>query len=82
MDFRPEIEVQPDTIAAIVARYGLSTSTAARLSHAGTSNTIYLLGDAFVLRVPRNDPSRFGPSRGRGWVKQRLARLRVATVFL
>ncbi len=60
MDVPPEIEVLPGTIAAIVARYGLGTSTAARLFHAGTSNSIYLLGDAFVLRVPHNHPTRIG----------------------
>jgi ABC-type transport system involved in Fe-S cluster assembly fused permease/ATPase subunit len=36
----PEIDVPPGTITAIVSRYGLGTSTVARLAHSGSSHTI------------------------------------------
>lgn len=57
MELPPEVDTTPAMIAAIVARYGLGTRSATRLAHAGTSHTVYLLDDAFVLRVPREHPA-------------------------
>lgn len=52
----PKVEASPATIDAIVARLALGTRTAAPLAHRGTSHTVYLLDDTFVLRIPRNHP--------------------------
>jgi len=53
----PKVEVSPATIDAIVAHLALGTRTATPLAHRGTSHTIYLLDDAFVLRIPANHPA-------------------------
>jgi aminoglycoside phosphotransferase (APT) family kinase protein len=52
----PEVDVTPPTVAAIVARFNLNTRTATRLSHQGTSHTVFFLDERYVLRVPRNHP--------------------------
>jgi aminoglycoside phosphotransferase (APT) family kinase protein len=44
------------TIAAIVVRHSLSTRAWTRLASLGTATTIYLLDDAYVLRVPHHQP--------------------------
>ena len=54
----PAVEVSAAAGAAIAARHGIAAPTLARLDHSGTSNTIYLLGGDYVLRVPRDDPAR------------------------
>lgn len=51
------IDIMPATIAAIVARHRLGTRTFAPLASLGTATTIYLLGDAYILRVPHNHPA-------------------------
>ncbi len=51
-------EVSDAVLHAIAARYGLGTRTFAQLTHMGSGNTVYLLGDDYVLRVPLNDPVR------------------------
>src|SRR5689334_19445261 len=54
---RTDIDSNLDTaIAAIVMRHKLNTSTWTRLTSLGTATTIYLLDDAYVLRVPHNRP--------------------------
>jgi len=51
-------EVSDAALHAIVARHGLGTRTFAQLAHVGSGNTVYFLGDEYVLRVPLNDPVR------------------------
>jgi aminoglycoside phosphotransferase (APT) family kinase protein len=53
----PEIEVSNATIRAIVARFALGTREATPFVHNGTSHSIFMLDDAFVLRIPRNHPA-------------------------
>jgi aminoglycoside phosphotransferase (APT) family kinase protein len=53
----PEIAVSAATIRAIVARFALGTRKATPFVHSGTSHTIFMLDDAFVLRIPRNHPA-------------------------
>ena len=45
-----------NTIAAIVARHGLRTHTWTRLASLGSTMTIFLLDDLYVVRIPRNQP--------------------------
>jgi len=51
-------EVSEAALDAIAARHGLGAGTFAQLAHAGSGNTVYFLGDDYVLRVPLNDPVR------------------------
>jgi aminoglycoside phosphotransferase (APT) family kinase protein len=51
-------EVSAAALRAIAARHGLGAAPAVQLAHAGSGNTVYFLGDAYVLRVPLNDPAR------------------------
>lgn len=53
----PAVAVTPASIAAIIAHHGLGTSSFAPLPSVGTSMSVYLLDDRFVLRVPRNHPA-------------------------
>jgi aminoglycoside phosphotransferase (APT) family kinase protein len=53
----PEVAVSAATIRAIVARFALGTHEATPFVHSGTSHTIFMLDDAFVLRIPRNHPA-------------------------
>jgi aminoglycoside phosphotransferase (APT) family kinase protein len=53
----PEVAVSTAAIAAIVARFALGTHTATSFAHSGTSHIIFMLDDAFVLRIPRNHPA-------------------------
>jgi aminoglycoside phosphotransferase (APT) family kinase protein len=53
----PEVAVSAATITAIVARFALGTREATPFVHSGTSHTIFMLDDAFVLRIPRNHPA-------------------------
>jgi aminoglycoside phosphotransferase (APT) family kinase protein len=53
----PEVAVSAATITAIVARFGLGTREAIPFVHTGTTHTIFMLDDAFVLRIPRNHPA-------------------------
>jgi aminoglycoside phosphotransferase (APT) family kinase protein len=48
-----------ETLAAILARHGLSGRTVQPFPHAGRDSLIYLLGDDLILRVPINDPPPF-----------------------
>ena len=45
-----------NTIAAIVARHGLRTHTWTRLASLGSTMTIFLLDNLYVVRIPRNQP--------------------------
>jgi aminoglycoside phosphotransferase (APT) family kinase protein len=53
----PEVAVSAATIRAIVARFALGTREATPFVHSGTSHTIFMLDNAFVLRIPRNYPA-------------------------
>jgi len=48
------VEVAPAVLVAIAKRLGLTTSINIPLPSLGKFNSIYLLGDDFVLRVPQN----------------------------
>jgi aminoglycoside phosphotransferase (APT) family kinase protein len=48
--------VSGETLRAIVERHGLGARQFSRLPEAGIFNAIYLMGDDYVLRVPREDP--------------------------
>lgn len=48
--------VSEEILCAIVERHGLSAWKFSRLPEAGIFNAIYLLGDDYVLRVPREAP--------------------------
>jgi aminoglycoside phosphotransferase (APT) family kinase protein len=52
-------EVTTEALHAIAARHGLGVSTFSMLPSVGIFNTIYLLGEHLVLRVPRNHPNAF-----------------------
>jgi aminoglycoside phosphotransferase (APT) family kinase protein len=49
--------VSDETLRAIVERHGLEARRFSRLPEAGIFNAIYLLGDDYVLRVPREHPA-------------------------
>jgi aminoglycoside phosphotransferase (APT) family kinase protein len=51
-------EVSDAALRAIAVRHGLGTAPVVQLAHAGSGTTVYFLGDAYVLRVPLNDPAR------------------------
>jgi aminoglycoside phosphotransferase (APT) family kinase protein len=52
-DFPP---ITDHVLRAIASRHGLSTSSIVRLPQVGLFNTIYLLGDDTILRIPRDHP--------------------------
>jgi hypothetical protein len=49
--------VSGETLRAIVERHGLGARQFSRLPEAGIFNAIYLMGDDYVLRMPREDPA-------------------------
>lgn len=53
----PAIAISDAAIQAIVARHGLGTHSYTPLVSAGHATSVYLLDDAFVLRVPRDHPA-------------------------
>src|SRR5581483_5488122 len=56
----PEVtEVTTEALHAMAKRHGLGVSTFSMLLTVGIFNTIYLLGEHLVLRVPRNHPKAF-----------------------
>lgn len=50
------LAVSPEVCRAITARHGLPDCAPTRLPQIGVINAIYLLGETFVLRVPRDYP--------------------------
>jgi aminoglycoside phosphotransferase (APT) family kinase protein len=50
-------QVSITTIKAIIKHHGLGVDTVRQLPEVGIFNTIYQLGDDFVLRIPRNHPN-------------------------
>jgi hypothetical protein len=48
--------VTGEVLAALAARHGLPTEPIVRLPDTGIFNAIYLMGDAHILRVPRQHP--------------------------
>ena len=54
----PEVTpVTEETAAAIAARHGLRMDGFEPLAHAGIINSVFALGQDYVLRVPRNHPA-------------------------
>jgi aminoglycoside phosphotransferase (APT) family kinase protein len=53
----PSIDLSPATIAALVARHGLSVQRCVALPGRGTAVSVYLLDDQFALRVARDHPA-------------------------
>ncbi len=53
----PHVAVSQAALRAIAARHGLRVRTFTRLPDVGIFNAIYLLGEAWVLRVPRLHPA-------------------------
>ncbi len=56
-------DVSQETLHVIAARHGLEVDTCARLPQVGVINTIYALGDTYVLRVPRDHPGPIAQAR-------------------
>jgi hypothetical protein len=50
-------EVRPETLLSIARRHGLDVENFSLLPEAGVFNAIYLLGEDFILRVPRRHPA-------------------------
>jgi aminoglycoside phosphotransferase (APT) family kinase protein len=59
----PHAEVSEFALCAIAERHGLAATSFMRLPDTGIFNAIYLLGDAWVLRVPRVHPIHFAALR-------------------
>lgn len=55
--------VSAEAARAIAERHGLGTGAFARLPDTGIINAIYLLGEEFVLRVPRDGPGHVAQAR-------------------
>jgi aminoglycoside phosphotransferase (APT) family kinase protein len=52
----PFADLSEAVLRAIIAEHGLHVSQISRLRSTGIINSIYALGDEFVLRVPKNEP--------------------------
>jgi aminoglycoside phosphotransferase (APT) family kinase protein len=50
------VEISAEAVRSIARRHGIRAEEVARLPEVGITNAVYLLGDHFVLRVPRNHP--------------------------
>ena len=50
------VPISAETLATIRARHGLPDAPARQLPSLGITNTIYLLGEEVILRVPRHHP--------------------------
>ena len=59
MDYGPTVwlECSPEQLKAIGATHGIKVKSWQRLESLGIINTIYVLNDHFVLRIPRNAPN-------------------------
>jgi aminoglycoside phosphotransferase (APT) family kinase protein len=55
--------ISADAFAAIAARHNLAFSTGQLCPAAGIINSVYFLGESFVLRVPRNHPAHVDQAR-------------------
>ncbi|MDQ2742500.1 MAG: phosphotransferase [Chloroflexota bacterium] len=56
MQLPPHADVPDHAIVEMARHHGLSSHPVIRLPDTGIFNAIYLLGDAYVLRVPRRHP--------------------------
>jgi aminoglycoside phosphotransferase (APT) family kinase protein len=56
MQLPPHADVSDDAIAEMARHHGLSSDPVVRLPDTGIFNAIYLLGEEYVLRVPRRHP--------------------------
>ena len=56
-------DIPTTNLRAIAARYNLGVNTFAKMPQVGVINTIYALGDAYVLRVPRASPATVAQAR-------------------
>src|SRR4051794_16680093 len=63
MDALRFVDVPPTTLRAIAERHGLRATTFARMPQVGIINTIYALGDDYVLRIPRDQPGTIAQAR-------------------
>ena len=54
---RDEVLVDDDKAREIADRYGLQVDEFSKMGSPGSINSIYTLGDGFVLRVPRDHPN-------------------------
>jgi aminoglycoside phosphotransferase (APT) family kinase protein len=50
------VEISAEAVHSIVMRHGIRADDVVRLPEVGITNAVYLLGDHFVLRVPRDHP--------------------------
>jgi aminoglycoside phosphotransferase (APT) family kinase protein len=57
------VPLSADALAAIAARHGLTFTRRELVSSPGIINCVYLVGDALVLRVPRNHPAHAAQAR-------------------
>jgi hygromycin-B 7''-O-kinase len=57
MKLPDHVSLSDDTLREIAARHGLRVATIAHPPEVGIINAIYLLGDEYVLRVPRDHPA-------------------------
>src|SRR5215472_13511633 len=51
------VRVSPEALLAIAARHGLGKRAMTPINEMGIVNTVYLLGDDMLLRVPRDHPA-------------------------
>lgn len=58
-----QVPVSVEAAAAIAARQGLGDRPLTRLTDAGIINSVYLLGEDLVLRVPRDHPAHVAQAR-------------------
>ena len=57
MPLPDHVAISNVTLRAVAARHGLRADAITRLSDVGIINTIYLLGEDYILRVPRDHPA-------------------------
>ena len=58
-----EISLDADQLLATARAFGLQGKTVVKSPSSGIINTIYLVDDDFVIRVPRDHPGHFQQTR-------------------
>ncbi|MFN8540774.1 MAG: hypothetical protein U0232_25265 [Thermomicrobiales bacterium] len=79
MKLPDHVALSDETLHEIAARHGLRVATVACPPEVGIINVIYLLGDDYVLRVPRNHPAHVRQLRNELAAKRPHARPDVRT---
>jgi aminoglycoside phosphotransferase (APT) family kinase protein len=78
----PEIPLDADQLLAAARAFGLQGTTVVKIPSPGIINTIYLVDENYVIRVPRDDPGHFQQARREASVIPAVAKSGVTTARL